>query len=127
MIDSGVYNEASIAFLYRTPTCSICGEDLRQCPHWPGRTYDGSLCFYWYDGVERVMEGSIVYRGAAEGTGFELDNPVAPDSLRLDFTSVETGEPSAGESAGMFRVKRRGRRYLARIIALDPERTPNTG
>jgi hypothetical protein len=73
MIDSGVYSEASIAFLYHTPLCSVCGRDLRECSHWPGREYDSELCFFWYDGVERVTEGSLVYRGAANGTGFELD------------------------------------------------------
>jgi len=50
MIDSGRYSVASIAFRYTTPTCSVCGMDMRRCAHWPGRTYDGTLCYYWYDG-----------------------------------------------------------------------------
>ena len=78
MLDAGVYTEASIAFVYTTPTCSVCGEDIRGCAHWPGREYRGETCFFYYDGIERVTEGSLVYRGAANGTGFEL--PEEPKS-----------------------------------------------
>lgn len=90
MIDSGVYNEASIAFVYNQPTCSVCGKDIRSCSHWPGREYNGERCFFYYDGVERVTEGSLVYRGAAPGTGIELaldeqnaGNPTAERTLRI--------------------------------------------
>jgi len=103
MIDSGVYNEASIAFLYRTPTCSVCGEDLRSCAHWPGREYENQLCFFYYDGVERVTEGSLVYRGAAQGTGIELNQQPAEGGQAAD----------PGFSAREMRVKHRNRRYTA--------------
>lgn len=105
MLDSGVYNEVSIAFLYRTPTCSICGADLRNCPHWPGRTYEGELCFFWYDGIERVTEGSLVYRGASPGTGIELACPAG------------VGGEEAGNAAGerVVTVKHRGRRTSATL------------
>ncbi|MBS1260825.1 MAG: hypothetical protein MAG453_00141 [Calditrichaeota bacterium] len=109
MIDSGVYSEASIAFVYRTPTCSVCGEDIRSCPHWPGREYDGATCFFYYDGVERVTEGSLVYRGATPGTGFEL-----PDGGGDGRNAL----PSATEPGPTIRLKHRNRRYLA---VLQPE------
>jgi hypothetical protein len=73
-IDGGIYREASIGFSFETPTCSICGEDIRsidKCKHIPGQEYDGAMCFYWYDGLQSVNEGSIVYRGAHAGTGFD--------------------------------------------------------
>ena len=103
MIDSGVYNEASIAFVYKTPTCSICGEDLRSCAHWPGREYDNQLCFFYYDGVERVTEGSLVYRGAAPGTGIELnlESSAKPDSKQ---------NPSPSRT---LRIKHRNRHFIA--------------
>lgn len=118
MIDSGVYNEASIAFLYERPTCSICGEDLRGCPHWPGRSYDGELCFFWYDGVERVTEGSLVYRGAAPGTGIELacDSGV-PGTMQNGLSrNVHSKLP------GEIRLKFHGRHYRATLtpLTLDP-------
>ncbi len=31
--------------------------------------YGSQLCHYWYDGVDRVLEGSFVYRGSQPGTG----------------------------------------------------------
>ena len=77
-IDGGIYNEASIAFTFRTPTCSICGGDIRRCDHWPGEEYDSKRCFFYYDGIEQVMEGSIVYRGATPGTGFMANNSESP-------------------------------------------------
>lgn len=103
MIDSGVYNEASIAFQYRQPTCSICGKDLRSCAHWPGRDYDGKTCIYWYDGVEKVLEGSLVFRGAAAGTGFELAYPSSE------------GQEKKGEQIHQLTLKFRGRKYLASL------------
>ncbi|MDP8227996.1 MAG: hypothetical protein P9M15_00925 [Candidatus Electryoneaceae bacterium] len=70
-IDGGIYNEASLGFMFGSPTCSICGLDVRRCEHLPGEEYDGDLCHIWYDDVKRITEGSIVYRGAEPGTGFE--------------------------------------------------------
>jgi len=115
MIDSGVYNEASISFVYREPTCSICGQDLRSCPHWPGRSYDGQLCFFWYDGVERVTEGSLVYRGAAPGTGIELscEGSCSPGS-------GENGSKEGG-SERVLKVKHRGVRFIAHLTAQSPK------
>ncbi|MFH0881659.1 MAG: hypothetical protein V2A56_01635 [bacterium] len=117
MIDAGVYNEASIAFVYRAPICSICEQDLRGCPHWPGRTYDGQLCFFWYDGIERVTEGSLVYRGAAPGTGIELacDHATAKDEK-------ENGIDDDGTERKLL-IKHRGIRYsalLAPIRSVQP-------
>ena len=77
-IDGGIYNEASIAFTFSHPTCSICGGDIRSCEHWPGEEYDSQQCFFYYDGIERVLEGSIVFRGAAPGTGFLANNSQLP-------------------------------------------------
>ncbi len=67
-IDGGLINEASIAFLFTTPTCSICGGDIRDCEHQVGEQYNGCDCFYYYDGIDMVTEGSLVYRGAEPGT-----------------------------------------------------------
>lgn len=69
LLDSGIITEASIAFTFNKPTCSICGKDIRDCEHQPGTHYGMKLCHYYYDGLERVLEGSFVYRGAEPGTG----------------------------------------------------------
>jgi len=70
-IDGGIYSELSIGFTFKKPTCSICNEDIRACDHFPGENYDGEMCYFYYDNIQRVREGSIVYRGAEPGTGFE--------------------------------------------------------
>ncbi len=133
MIDSGVYSEASIAFTYRTPTCSVCGHDIRGCAHWPGRTYDNQLCFFYYDGVERVTEGSLVYRGAAYGTGFELANAghsEAANSLSGDETNAAALDaavsnlapaPDPDDAGPTLTLKHHGRRYLAILRPLKEE------
>lgn len=71
-IDGGIYCEASLGFTFRKPSCVVCGQDIRRCEHVPGREYEGQLCFFYYDEIIRVTEGSFVYRGAQPGTGFEL-------------------------------------------------------
>jgi len=69
LLDCGIISEASIAFTFEQPTCSICGRDIRECEHEPGTMYGLRLCHYFYDGIDRVLEGSFVYRGAEPGTG----------------------------------------------------------
>jgi hypothetical protein len=69
LLDSGIITEASIAFTFKKPTCSICAKDIRDCEHQPGTHYGLKFCHYYYDGIERVLEGSFVYRGAEPGTG----------------------------------------------------------
>jgi hypothetical protein len=104
MIDSGVYNEASIAFIYNTPTCSICGKDLRSCSHWPGREYDGQTCMFYYDGIERVTEGSLVYRGAAPGTGIELSDS--------EQSSPEENSTSENRFKKQIKIKHHGQQFI---------------
>ncbi|MDD5088683.1 MAG: hypothetical protein PHI18_07795 [bacterium] len=69
LLDAGIISEASIAFTFEKPSCSICGKDIRECEHEPGAHYGLKLCHYYYDGLDRVLEGSFVYRGAEPGTG----------------------------------------------------------
>jgi hypothetical protein len=69
LLDSGMISEASISFTFDKPSCSICGKDIRECEHEPGTLYGLKLCHYYYDGLDRVLEGSFVYRGAEPGTG----------------------------------------------------------
>ena len=35
LLDAGIINEASIAFTFEQPTCSICAKDIRECEHQP--------------------------------------------------------------------------------------------
>jgi hypothetical protein len=61
-IDAGIYKECSVSFIYDTPECSACGQDIRTCGHQVSR----DIHFY-YRGVEKILETSLVYRGAIPG------------------------------------------------------------
>ncbi|MBI5265723.1 MAG: hypothetical protein HY851_00680 [candidate division Zixibacteria bacterium] len=71
-IEGGVYKECSIAFTYSLPECSICGHDIRICEHEPFQEYTTSSgpsqCHFNYRQIERVLESSLVYRGAVPDT-----------------------------------------------------------
>lgn len=79
-IEGGIYRETSISFSFRKPECSVCGKDLRQCAHVPGRQYGDGLCHFIMREVVEVVEGSVVSAGS-QGTGFvsqERAFPAAP-------------------------------------------------
>ena len=91
-IDGGVVKEGSIGFEFRRPECSVCGQDIRTCEHIPGREYTDAtgaaqITHYEYRDIARVLETSLVYRGATPGT--RLGNePVfcAPDPAEVAAT-----------------------------------------
>ena len=82
-IDGGIYKECSIGFTFLFPECSICGKDIRNCEHEPLASYevDGRkvTCHFNYRQIERVLETSLVYRGAVNDTSVSKE-------LRTDGT-----------------------------------------
>lgn len=77
-IDHGIYKECSIGFSFEFPECCICGEDMRRCQHIPFKTYpgaDGELtqAYFNYRKIQKVMETSLVYRGALPNTSITND------------------------------------------------------
>ncbi|MBK6765559.1 MAG: hypothetical protein IPG71_04290 [bacterium] len=91
LLDSGLITEASIAFTFEKPTCSVCGHDIRDCDHEPGVMYGQQLCHYWYDGVDRVLEGSFVYRGSEPGTGILSEMRGSRRSLKHKRMTMRLG------------------------------------
>ncbi|UCG63160.1 MAG: hypothetical protein JSV52_07735 [Candidatus Zixiibacteriota bacterium] len=102
-IDGGIYKECSIGFSYIFPECSVCRGDIRRCRHEPFERYKAGtgeqVCHFNYRQIERVLETSLVYRGAVPDTAMskELasDHPIAarreilissPAELALDTT-----------------------------------------
>jgi hypothetical protein len=92
-IDGGIYKECSVAFTFGLPECSICGRDIRRCEHEPFEDYEVGgerhSCHFNYRQIERVLETSLVYRGAVPKTAIakELsdttgDNVVEPTTIR---------------------------------------------
>jgi hypothetical protein len=82
LLDAGIITEASIAFTFDKPSCSICGKDIRECEHEPGTLVGMKLCHYYYDGIDRVLEGSFVYRGAQPNTGILPELPAGALALK---------------------------------------------
>jgi hypothetical protein len=85
-IDHGIYKECSLGFVFGFPECSVCGQDMRRCQHIPFKTYpseDGEKEAYFnYRNITRVLETSLVYRGAVPNTSmsdqlrvFDMDHP----------------------------------------------------
>ncbi|UCD63033.1 MAG: hypothetical protein JSW34_09770 [Candidatus Zixiibacteriota bacterium] len=76
-IDGGIYKECSIGFTYQLPECSVCGGDIRTCRHQPFETYSAhgrrQRCHFNYRRIERVLETSLVYRGAIPDTMVSKD------------------------------------------------------
>ena len=112
-IDGGVYRECSVAFTFLLPECSICGQDIRQCRHEPFQTYrlDGALyqCHFNYRRLEKVLETSLVYRGAVPDTAVsrELGEPGANDDSAADGGPARSPLPLHD-----LRQLNRRRRYL---------------
>jgi hypothetical protein len=65
-IDSGILKECSISFIYTVPECSVCGEDIRKCPHELGAGPDSP--HFIYGGISQILETSLVYKGSVRGT-----------------------------------------------------------
>jgi len=76
-IDGGIYKECSIGFTYLFPECSVCGRDIRQCEHEPFGEYQHGgktvPCHFNYRRIERVLETSLVYRGALPDTAISRE------------------------------------------------------
>jgi hypothetical protein len=71
-IDGGIYKECSLSFLFGFPECSICGKDIRHCRHMPFQEYEVAgrteIAHFFYREVEKVLETSLVFRGAIPDT-----------------------------------------------------------
>ncbi|MCH7878021.1 MAG: hypothetical protein IH914_01730 [candidate division Zixibacteria bacterium] len=65
-IDGGLYKECSLGFTFMCAECSVCGSDIRSCPHAPENSSDSGA--YYYRDIQRVLEISLVYRGATPNT-----------------------------------------------------------
>ena len=77
-IQDGTFFDTSIGWGAETYECSICGESIFSCPHYPGKRYvvdEGKkserieLCYVIAKPPGFLMENSIVFDGAYPGAG----------------------------------------------------------
>ena len=59
-IDGGIKREVSVGCAVERVLCSICGQDLDQCPHEKGETYGDQICHGVLTGASDVYEWSFV-------------------------------------------------------------------
>ena len=66
-IEDGTLFDVSVGFGNSLDECSICGNNIwdgSKCEHWPGREYDGQLCYIIAKPPGYLMELSGVFDGA---------------------------------------------------------------
>lgn len=113
-IDGGICTECSLGFTFATPECSICGGDIRRCSHIPGGNYSDdagtpAICHYYYRGVRRVNEISLVYRGAIPNTAMSRD-------------LVDTDRHAENAAPGLYRLSNDAAALVLETAARDNPR-----
>ena len=59
-IDAGIKREVSVGCSVEKVLCSICGQELADCPHEKGEEYDGQTCCGVLTGAQDAYEWSFV-------------------------------------------------------------------
>lgn len=59
-IDGGIKREVSVGCAVDRVVCSICGQDLADCPHEKGGEYEGQMCHGILTGASDAYEWSFV-------------------------------------------------------------------
>ncbi len=115
-IEGGLYKECSIAFTYNLPECSICGEDIRACEHEPGMAYSSgegeSVCHFNYRQIERVLEASLVYRGAVPNTLVTTDDRISDAASSLNAADCRNSSGPILQRIDSLEPLDRDSRYL---------------
>lgn len=89
-IEDGTLFDTSIGWGAKTFECSICGNDIRrlsECEHYPGRTYEGNVCYAIAKPPGFLMENSGVFDGAYPTAG--LGQAVEGNNGWNGFVAVE--------------------------------------
>lgn len=68
-VESGTFSDSSIGWSTERLECSICGEDIRGCEHYPGEEYEGELCYSVARRPASLWENSLVFSGAYPTAG----------------------------------------------------------
>ncbi len=70
-IEMGIRKEVSVACAISSPSCSICGKDMRtqRCGHIVGKDYEGQICFIKLENPADAYEWSFVAVPAQIGAG----------------------------------------------------------
>ncbi len=101
-IDAGIIKECSISFTFGRAECSNCGQDIRTCECELGSTVDSGgsprTVHFAYREIDRVLETSLVYRGAIPNTAIVAAEESKANTVDLTVPKInDTGViPEAG-------------------------------
>lgn len=103
-IEAGILFDVSIGFGYRKAECSICGNDIRdwrKCEHYPGKEYDGKLCYIIAKPPGDEFEISSVFAGAyptasaLSALGVSEDEAKTENYVSLEVEDIKRVDPGA--------------------------------
>ena len=109
-IDGGIKREVSVGCAVERVMCSVCGQELDQCPHEKGEEYGGQLCCGVLTGATDVYEWSFVAvpaqrkAGVIKSAGRRLEDEARLGrkylkSLRAELVRLAgIAEPEAGHA-----------------------------
>ena len=83
-IEGGIKKEVSVGCAVAQSRCSICGENIRDCPHEKGMTYDGKLCWADLVGATDAYEWSFVAVPAQKEAGVMTSMRQAMEQLERE-------------------------------------------
>lgn len=109
-IDGGIKREVSVGCAVERVMCSVCGQELDQCPHEKGEEYGGQLCCGVLTGSSDAYEWSFVAvpaqrkAGVIKSAGRRLEDEARLGrkylkSLRAELVRLAgIAEPEAGHA-----------------------------
>lgn len=92
-IETGTMFDTSIGWGADKYECSICSDDIRACPHWPGNTYkneetgEKELCYVLAKPPGFLMENSLVFDGAYPTAG--VLSQVGGEEFKGDWVAID--------------------------------------
>lgn len=108
-IEGGIKKEVSVGCAVEKAVCSVCGEEMGQCRHVKGRTYNGKLCYAELTGAKDAYEWSFVAVPAQPRAG--VIKALSPTLKDL----VQTSPDAAEELKALEADASLGRKYLSQL------------
>jgi len=105
-IEDGTLFDVSVGFGNQLDECSICGNNIwdgSKCEHWPGKEYDGQLCYIIAKPPGYLMELSGVFDGAYPSAEILSSAGGFGESAR-DMQLIPSFTKFDGPVAQMYRV-----------------------
>ena len=111
-IEAGIKKEVSVGCSVKRAVCSICGEDMTDCPHRKGEEYEGKLCFAELREATDAYEFSFVAVPAQPRAGIMKGKENRARSLK---ELCEGEEQCVRELKQLEREAELGRHYLSAL------------